>query len=60
MGWILERDRCRERKTDSSNSETDQALRIDFEFVGCEKSTHYFNAACSRISEIGRQERLFA
>ena len=43
-----------------SGSSAIAANNMGFEFVGCEKSDHYFDAACARVAEYARQERLFA
>lgn len=43
-----------------SGSSAIAANNLGFEFVGCELDKDYYNAACRRVTEYSRQERLFA
>ena len=43
-----------------SGSSAIAANNMGFEFVGCELDIDYYHAACARVAEYARQERLFA
>ena len=43
-----------------SGSSAIAANNLGFEYVGCELDTDYYNAACERIAQHARQQRLFA
>jgi site-specific DNA-methyltransferase (adenine-specific) len=43
-----------------SGSSAIAAINLGFEYVGCELDADYYAAACKRIEQHAKQERLFA